>query len=38
VLTIGNGSAGPVANKMFNAITDIQYGKTKDTMNWTMTL
>jgi len=38
VLIIGNGSVGPVANKMFNAITDIQYGKIKDTMNWTMSL
>jgi branched-chain amino acid aminotransferase len=36
VLAIGDGNAGPIANKMFNAITDIQYGKIKDTLNWTM--
>jgi branched-chain amino acid aminotransferase len=36
LLNIGNGSAGPIANKMFNAITDIQYGKTAETMGWTM--
>jgi len=35
VLSIGDGSAGPVASKMFDAITDIQYGNTKDTLNWT---
>ena len=38
VLTIGNGSAGPIASKMFGAITDIQYGKTTDTLNWTLTV
>ncbi len=38
VIKIGSGLAGPIANKMFNAITDIQYGKIKDTMGWTMTV
>ena len=34
VITINNGKVGPMANKFFNAITDIQYGKTEDTMEW----
>lgn len=38
ILKIGNGSAGPVASKMFSAITDIQYGKTNNAMGWTMTV
>lgn len=38
VLKIGDGSAGPIANKMFDSITDIQYGRTGDTMGWTLTL
>jgi branched-chain amino acid aminotransferase len=37
-LKVGSGSAGPIANKMFNSITDIQYGKTSDTMGWTLTV
>ena len=38
VIKIGDGSAGPIANKMFDAITDIQYSRTNDTMGWTMTI
>ena len=34
VITIGNGEAGPVANKLFKAISDIQYGRVDDTMGW----
>ena len=37
-LKVGSGSAGPIANKMFNSITNIQYGKTSDTMGWTLTV
>lgn len=34
VLTIGDGSAGPISMKFFKAITDIQYGRSEDPMNW----
>jgi len=36
VLRIGNGASGPIANKIFSAITDIQYGRTEDSLGWTM--
>lgn len=31
---INNNQTGPVAQKFFNALTDIQYGKTKDLFGW----
>ncbi len=34
VLTIGDGSVGPIANRFYQTITDIQYGKAKDPMGW----
>lgn len=34
VITIGNGKVGPLANKFFTSLTDIQYGKTEDQMGW----
>lgn len=34
ILKIGDGKVGPVAQKFFDAITDIQYGKTDDPMGW----
>lgn len=34
VLTIGDGSAGPISMKFFKGITDIQYGRSEDIMNW----
>jgi branched-chain amino acid aminotransferase len=34
VITIGGGKVGPVAQKYYNAITDIQYGKTEDQLGW----
>jgi branched-chain amino acid aminotransferase len=34
IITIGNGHVGPVAHKFFDAITDIQYGKTEDPFGW----
>jgi len=34
VLTINNGKVGPMANKFYNAITDIQYGRAKDPFGW----
>ena len=34
VLTIGDGSVGPVASKLFNSIQDIQYGNAKDLFEW----
>ena len=38
VIHIGNGSVGPVANKFFTTLMDIQYGKTPDPMGWIETL
>jgi branched-chain amino acid aminotransferase len=34
IITIGDGSVGPVAQKLFDAIQDIQYGKMEDPMGW----
>ncbi len=34
VINIGDGTVGPVAQRMFTAITDIQYGKAEDAMGW----
>ncbi|MFH2059558.1 MAG: branched-chain amino acid aminotransferase [Pseudomonadota bacterium] len=34
VVIIGDGTPGETAMKFYNALTDIQYGKTKDTDNW----
>ncbi len=34
VIRIGNGGVGPVANKLFKAITDIQYGRSEDLFGW----
>jgi branched-chain amino acid aminotransferase len=33
-LTIGDGTVGPISQKLFNAIMDIQYGKTEDPFGW----
>lgn len=35
-VSIANGNAGPIAQKIFKSITDIQYGKSEDPMNWVM--
>lgn len=34
VLTVGDGNAGPVSKKFYQAITDIQYGKAGDPDGW----
>ncbi|MFO7666560.1 MAG: branched-chain amino acid aminotransferase [Desulfobacterales bacterium] len=34
VIHISGGKVGPMANKLFKALTDIQYGREKDTMGW----
>lgn len=34
VITIGDGSVGPMAHKFYKAITDIQYGQTEDPFGW----
>ena len=34
VISISGGEVGPVALKYYNAITDIQYGKTEDPLEW----
>jgi branched-chain amino acid aminotransferase len=34
VITIGDGKVGPIADKLFNEIQDIQYGKAEDPMGW----
>ncbi|MBE9544630.1 MAG: branched-chain amino acid aminotransferase [Proteobacteria bacterium] len=34
VITINNNQTGPVAQKYYNAITDIQYGKAEDPLGW----
>ena len=37
-LTIQQGQPGPVAQRLFQTITDIQYGKTPDEFGWTIVL
>jgi branched-chain amino acid aminotransferase len=34
IITIGDGNVGPIAQRLFDAIQDIQYGKTDDPMGW----
>ncbi|MDM8517719.1 branched-chain-amino-acid transaminase, partial [Desulfobacterales bacterium HSG16] len=34
IITIGDGKVGPVANKMFESIKNIQYGKADDPFGW----
>ncbi|MDY6906092.1 MAG: branched-chain amino acid aminotransferase [Thermodesulfobacteriota bacterium] len=34
MLTVGDGNAGPMSKKFYQAITDIQYGKAEDTDGW----
>ena len=34
VINIGGGKVGPMANRLYQAITDIQYGRTEDTQGW----
>jgi branched-chain amino acid aminotransferase len=34
VITIGDGSVGPMAGRFFRTLTDIQYGKSEDPMGW----
>ena len=34
VITLGDGGVGPLAEKMFNTLVDMQYGVTRDTMGW----
>jgi branched-chain amino acid aminotransferase len=34
VLTVGNGGVGPLAQKFFNAIVDVQYGRSEDPYGW----
>ena len=34
VITVGDGKVGPVAQKLFKAIMDIQYGTSEDPMGW----
>jgi branched-chain amino acid aminotransferase len=33
-ITIAGGKVGPLANKFYAALTDIQYGRTEDPMGW----
>ena len=34
ILAIGGGSVGPMAQRLFDAVTDIQCGKAEDTLGW----
>jgi branched-chain amino acid aminotransferase len=34
VISIGDGTPGPIAMKFYNALTDIQYGKAEDSEGW----
>ena len=34
VITINDNQTGPVAQKLYDAITDIQYGRAEDPMGW----
>ncbi len=34
IISVGDGTVGPVANRMYHYLTDIQYGKVPDTLGW----
>jgi branched-chain amino acid aminotransferase len=34
VLTVGHGRVGPMAQRFYEAITDIQYGRAEDRFGW----
>jgi branched-chain amino acid aminotransferase len=34
IITVGDGNVGPISDRLFNTIQDIQYGKTEDVMGW----
>ena len=34
VITIGDEKVGPIALKFYKKLTDIQYGRSEDKMNW----
>lgn len=34
VITVGNGNVGPMANKFYKTISDIQYGNIEDPEGW----
>lgn len=38
IIQIGDGKVGPIAKKFFDGITNIQYGKEKDTFGWIETI
>jgi branched-chain amino acid aminotransferase len=38
VITIGDGGVGPIAQKLYDAITDIQYGRAEDPFGWIVPL
>jgi len=34
VYKVGDGTVGPLANRLFTSMTDIQYGRAEDTLGW----
>ncbi|MBO7359990.1 MAG: branched chain amino acid aminotransferase, partial [Clostridia bacterium] len=38
VMTIGDGSIGPVSQKLYDTVTGIQWGKIPDPFGWTVTV
>jgi branched-chain amino acid aminotransferase len=34
LITVGDGSVGPLAQRFYKAITDIQYGRSEDPKGW----
>jgi branched-chain amino acid aminotransferase len=34
VISVGGGAVGPISDRLFNAIQDIQYGKAEDILGW----
>ena len=38
VITVGDGKVGPMANKFYKSISDIQYGKAEDPAGWIETI
>jgi branched-chain amino acid aminotransferase len=34
VISVGDGKVGPIANRFYEAISDIQYGKAEDPLGW----
>lgn len=38
IITLNNNKIGPIAQRLYDSLTSIQWGKTEDVFNWTLTV